>query len=165
MRMMAKWVVAGSLLVAAAAFAGPEDERASPADELLDGYLAAQTALAGDDTTGVTDAAKRMEQAADALVGTDEALAASVKTQAQALGAAKDLAAARAAFKPLSSSVVDFVQKHYEGSRSLGIYRCTMAGGRWVQEGAETRNPYYGSEMLTCGERVGSAGRAAPAGT
>lgn len=164
MRTMTKWVVIGSLLMAAAAFAGPKDKKVSPADELVDGYLAAQTALAGDNTNGVTDAAKRMEKAADALAGTDKALAASVKTQAQAVGAAKDLAAARTAFKTLSSSVVDFVQKHYKGSRALGIYNCAMAGGRWVQEGEEARNPYYGSEMLTCGERVGSAGQAAPAG-
>ena len=37
----------------------------------------------------------------------------------------------------------------------VGLFHCPMAldgeGADWIQEGEETANPYYGSEMLRCG--------------
>jgi hypothetical protein len=35
------------------------------------------------------------------------------------------------------------------------IAHCPMVDGDWIQEGKEVRNPYYGSEMLECGEVTG----------
>jgi Cu(I)/Ag(I) efflux system membrane fusion protein len=44
-----------------------------------------------------------------------------------------------------------------ETTTKLAHYYCPMVpggGGDWMQPGGELRNPYWGSEMLRCGERV-----------
>ena len=49
-----------------------------------------------------------------------------------------------------------------EGRRALqlSVAFCPMKPGRWLQAAATIANPYYGSEMLTCGvfEPLGEAG-------
>lgn len=70
-----------------------------------------------------------------------------------------DLAKARLAFKPLSQAVVTLAAQ----VRSQGVHQsfthfyCPMVdggGGDWLQPGGELLNPYFGSEMLHCGEKV-----------
>lgn len=82
-----------------------------------------------------------------------------------------DLAAARKAFLPFSASTVELVQLlrgHEKSFRSLKVYHCPMAPkpGLWFQVKGPLRNPFYGSEMLTCGDEVKStaAAKRAPPG-
>ena len=70
-----------------------------------------------------------------------------------------DLAAARRTFLPFSTKVVELVQlgrRTEESFRSLKVYHCPMAPkpGLWFQATGPLRNPYYGAEMLTCGNEV-----------
>ena len=153
MTSMMKTVFAGSLLLGALAFAGAPARKAAPADELMNNYLAIHTALAADKTDGVVDAAKRLEQAAASLAKKDKSLAA-LKDQAKALSGAKDLKTARDAFKPVSATVAAWVQSGAKTAKPVGVFHCPMANASWVQEGDGVLNPYYGSEMLTCGEKV-----------
>ena len=42
----------------------------------------------------------------------------------------------------------------------MQVFRCPMAKADWLQKPGETANPYYGSEMLTCGSAVESLPKA-----
>jgi membrane fusion protein, copper/silver efflux system len=72
---------------------------------------------------------------------------------------AKDLADARKQFLPFSTAVVDFakqLRKQDQAFAGLKVYHCPMAPkpGLWLQAKAPLANPYYGAEMLRCGEEV-----------
>jgi Cu(I)/Ag(I) efflux system membrane fusion protein len=72
---------------------------------------------------------------------------------------AKNLADARKRFLPFSTALVDFAKQQRKlnpTSADLKIFHCPMAPkpGLWVQAGGPLRNPFYGAEMLTCGEEV-----------
>lgn len=160
-----------SMLVAVSVSAGAMAQPKAPAkagaqeEVVVNGYLAIQGLLAADKTDGVSSEAAKLEKAVAALGKQDKSLE-PMKAQVKALAGAKDLAAMREAFKPVSASFIQYAQRSYKGARKLGVYHCGMANGSWVQEGTDVRNPYYGAEMLSCGERVAdgaSAGTPAPA--
>jgi membrane fusion protein, copper/silver efflux system len=72
---------------------------------------------------------------------------------------AKDLADARKQFLPFSTAVVALVKqlrKQDQAFAGLKVYHCPMAPkpGLWLQAKAPLANPFYGSEMLRCGEEV-----------
>jgi Cu(I)/Ag(I) efflux system membrane fusion protein len=71
----------------------------------------------------------------------------------------KDLASARKRFLSFSTVVVEWVQQLRKETREfagLKVYHCPMAPkpGLWFQAKGPLRNPFYGAEMLTCGEEV-----------
>jgi membrane fusion protein, copper/silver efflux system len=70
-----------------------------------------------------------------------------------------DLAGARRDFKPISHAIVTLASRvRSEGAQnSFTHFYCPMVkdgGGDWLQPGGELLNPYFGSEMLRCGEKV-----------
>jgi hypothetical protein len=71
----------------------------------------------------------------------------------------EDLAVARESFLGFSTNVVELVQRvraQEESLRSLKVFFCPMAPkpGLWFQAKGPLRNPYYGAEMLLCGDEV-----------
>lgn len=120
-----------------------------PVKSVYDHYLKIQTELAKDSTKGVDEHAKAMAKA----VRGDEMkmLAPEIAKQADALAAAKSIKAAREAFKPLSTSLAKYLADH----KVKGTYReayCPMAKASWIQTEKQIKNPYFGKEMLDCGE-------------
>lgn len=78
-----------------------------------------------------------------------------------------DLASARIAFAGLSTAVADLViEQGGASAEGLHVFECSMApqGGkaRWIQLDAKKKNPFYGSEMPTCGEEITSPSAATP---
>lgn len=77
---------------------------------------------------------------------------------------AADLKAARAAFEPFSTAIADLARANglHESAR-LRVFECPMAPeagvGRWLQREAGTRNPFFGSDMLTCGGEIAGPAR------
>jgi Cu(I)/Ag(I) efflux system membrane fusion protein len=75
------------------------------------------------------------------------------------LQTANDIEAARTAFKPLSEQI-GVLAKTFGFGEVTPIYElhCPMAfrgqGAIWYQDSDLVRNPYYGSSMLTCADRV-----------
>lgn len=115
---------------------------------LIDPYLRAQTLLSTDKTDGLAAAATAIETAA-APLGKDGA---AIVAGAKKLGAAKTIVEARAAFGELSVALVNYAEKGKAGlGAGLHVAYCPMADKPWVQKGTEIKNPYYGSEMLSCG--------------
>jgi hypothetical protein len=126
-----------------------------PVASVFAGYIQIQTALAGDSLEGVAARAQAIAKAVkEDKTGT---FSATIGPQAEALAKAADLPAARAAFKPLSESLIQFAAKDATLS---GLYRqahCPMAKASWLQTGATVNNPYIGKAMARCGEFVKSS--------
>jgi len=72
---------------------------------------------------------------------------------------AGDLAEARKEFLPFSVAVSEFVRIARQQSdvlKPVKLFRCPMAPqpGFWIQTNGPLRNPYFGSEMLDCGDEL-----------
>lgn len=144
----------------AAAGSGTEqfDEAMKP---ILASYLAIHERLAADSTQGVGAAAESIKDAAsklDAAAVTGEHAAqykdlpAGLQREAEAVGKAPDLDAAREAFKRLSELMARWAK--VSRPEGVNVMACSMAKASWLQKVGEARNPYYGKSMLDCGEVV-----------
>ncbi len=132
-------------------------------EALYAAYFDVQKALAGDKKPP-TDSAQALHKAALDL-SRDASLPAGSGSLAQTIAAKSehlhhlDLTGARKDFKPISHAIVTLAsQVRTEGAQnSFTHFYCPMVkdgGGDWLQSGGELLNPYFGSEMLHCGEKV-----------
>jgi hypothetical protein len=144
------------LAAAAALFCNPavraadEPALAEPVKSVLNHYLTIQTNLADDSVKGLAEHAKAI---ATAVKGdATKTFSPDVAKQAETLAQAKDLKAARAAFKPLSASLVKYLADKKAGKGVFHEVYCPMADANWLQTGKDIKNPYFGKEMLDCGE-------------
>jgi hypothetical protein len=127
------------VLMANPAIAAP---RKSAISDILAPYIQIQESLAADKDTGVKEAAKKIIE----LSSGNEKLSAS----ARKLRAASDIKTMREEFKKLSEPIVAWAKK-VKPAGHIVVY-CSMAPGRWVQKEGAVANPYYGAEMLECGD-------------
>lgn len=134
-------------------FGGPVDKEV---DKLLNEYFKIQDTLTQDSVKGVDAAAKEIVSltskvnAGDAQV---QGLIDSVKASAQRIQG-KELKAARDEFFEMSKPLLVYLNMHYSGDSEYFRFYCGMAKKGWIQSKNDLRNPYYGSEMLTCGELI-----------
>ena len=126
-------------------------------DALVETYVAGSAALAAD-RDGASESNTLLERtmAARAVTGQPPATAdALVRLEGAARDAAgaPDLKARRTAWKTVSGIVVPLARATGGGTRSYREAWCPMAEAAWLQVAsvATVANPYYGSEMLTCG--------------
>ncbi len=122
-------------------------------------FADASAALAADDLGAYRTALPALRSSLAAYVGSDaQGAQGALGSLAAALKDPADLKAARSAFTPLSSEIADRVlAARVDG---LHVFECPMAKARWVQRDAAIRNPFYGADMLTCGEELRPAGAA-----
>lgn len=120
---------------------------AAPLQAALDKYIQIQTALAGDSLKGVPEAAAEIASIAKASDG-----AVPVAAQAGVLAKATDIKAAREAFKPLSAALITALSSQKSISGQYYEAFCPMAKASWIQVGKKIANPYFGADMLGCGE-------------
>ena len=143
---------------ASAPGSGPPENPALAKDvaDLTSAYLALIAAYVHDKPDD--DAAGKIANAAralDELVPTDErALTTAIAAAARIL-VGKDLKAQRAAFKELSARVIELLRAHPPADPPLLVAHCPMVNADWLQTTPPITNPYYGSEMLTCGSITG----------
>ncbi|MBY0472142.1 DUF3347 domain-containing protein [bacterium] len=110
-------------------------------NEVLSSYLKIQEALASDSLDQVQiEAAKIVKRATDK----------EIKAPAQSLSRDATLEAARSDFKRLSTAM----DKWAATTKPEGVQRmtCPMVNAPWIQKRGETKNPYYGKQMQSCGE-------------
>jgi hypothetical protein len=120
----------------------------APVKSVYGDYLKIQVSLANDSLAGVTQNAEAIAKA----VRTDaKTLPTAVATEADALARVSDLRSARAAFKPLSDSLIRYLADHKVKGGYVQVY-CPMARASWLQADKNVNNPYLGKEMPTCGE-------------
>ncbi len=110
----------------------------APLDVQLEGYVIAQEALAADSYDDAKAALDSLVTLADPIT----------QPLVRSVAAADSIELMRTRFKPLSEylAALDLPQGY---ARAY----CPMydGGSNWVQLDGPVRNPYYGSEMLTCG--------------
>jgi hypothetical protein len=137
------------LLFTQIARAADEPALMEPVKSVYDHYLAIQTDLAKDSIKSVDEHANAI---AKAVKGDEmKMLSPDVAKQAEALAKTKDLKSAREAFKPLSASLIKYLADHKAGKGTYHEAYCPMVKSSWLQKGTEIKNPYMGSEMLSCG--------------
>ncbi|MFN0018627.1 MAG: efflux RND transporter periplasmic adaptor subunit [Pirellulaceae bacterium] len=132
-------------------------------EALYAAYFEVQKALAADKTPPAA-AAQSLHKVASELGGGTTLPATSAKLVQDIAVKSEhlhhlDLAGARKGFKTISQAVVTLAtQVRSEGAQTpFTHYYCPMVsggGGDWLQPGGELLNPYFGSEMLRCGEKV-----------
>lgn len=122
---------------------------------VLDGYLKVQKALAADDDAGAKAALAELATAANTNAGTAPGAAGPLLTQvaeaSKAAADAADMKARREAFKKVSAPMIQLAKAQTGGEKKVAVAFCPMANASWLQQGGTIANPYYGSEMLTCG--------------
>ena len=111
---------------------------ASTLDDQIAQYVLAQQALAADDFQNASTSLANLVQIADP----------SVRPLAESAASAADIASMRSAFKPLSEFLAALDLPNGYARAYCPMYD---GGSNWVQTDGPVRNPYYGSEMLTCG--------------
>jgi len=126
-------------------------------------YFAVQQSLARDEKPSA-EAAATVHRLAGELA-TNNALPAAARRQLQSIAQSSehlhhmDLKPSRDAFKPISHAVVTLATQ-IRGDRAqtpFVHFFCPMVeggGGDWLQPGGELANPYFGSQMLRCGEQA-----------
>ena len=75
---------------------------------------------------------------------------------AEKIANSKDLSEQRINFTQLSDDMIKLIKKTELASGSIYVQYCPMAnegkGGYWLSSQEEIMNPYYGDDMLHCGE-------------
>lgn len=119
-----------------------------PVKSVYDHYLTIQADLANDTLKGVAENAGAIAKAVQG--DSMKMLPAEVAAQAETLAKASDLKAARAAFKPLSDSLIKYLADHNAKDAYVQVY-CSMARASWLQKDGNVKNPYMGKAMSECG--------------
>ena len=141
---------AGHGTAATAANPGPAKPAfAAPVQSIFDNYIKVQAALVRDSLEGVADAGAAITKALPAAAS--EKLPTGLTSQAESLSKAKDLEAARAAFKLMSNSLIEFARSH-NATGTYHVAYCPMAKASWLQTGTTVVNPYFGKAMPHCGQ-------------
>lgn len=142
-----------ALMVVAACAPAPQTQNTpksgdTMAASIIDPYLAIQDGLAHDSIDNLRANAGNIATAATSL----GAPAMRIDTAAVQLASAGDIADARLKFGVLSEAIVAYKDglKLKAGDGVKQAF-CPMAVKPWLQKGDTISNPYYGSEMPTCG--------------
>jgi membrane fusion protein, copper/silver efflux system len=140
-----------------------DGESGSQLESLYSAYFEIQKTLAADKKPTMKSATA-LHKLATKLAGNKE-IPAESRDQLKAIARSAEhlhhmkLAEARMSFKPVSHAVVTLATQ-YRGEKSTQSFThffCPMVdggGGDWLQPGGDLRNPYKGSEMLTCGRKA-----------
>ena len=131
-------------------------------DRAYGAYFEIQTAMAADQPPPplalqtLRDALSRLQTMGD-VPGAAQNHIGSARNAAESMGAS--LESARDAYRTVSRALlkVAVIVRGPKTAASLSQYHCPMVpggGGDWMQPGGTLANPYWGSEMLRCGEVV-----------
>ncbi len=137
---------------------------------VLDQYLQVQQALAADDSQGASTVALKMAsalQAVDMTLLTGDSHMAWMKDQSTlekhtlTLTKSENIAGQRQALLELGPALWSSLERFgYHEERTVRKFHCPMAdnnkGGDWIQLGATTANPFFGSAMPRCGSQTDS---------
>ncbi len=135
-------------------------------DRAYNAYFEIQTALAADSTpppvalNTLLDGLTRLELLGDVPDAAQKQFAIARRAAARMDGS---LETARVSFRTVSHAMLRAatIARGPQTAKSLTHYYCPMVhggGGDWMQPGGEFANPYWGEEMLRCGELVREMG-------
>jgi len=135
----------------AAAAAAPVQLKDPKAQAVYQHYVHLTTALINSDSNEAKIAGAAIEAGAKELPQ-----AAAIAQSAQQVAQAPTLEAQRAQYMALSNNIITLIKNTGLNSGELYVDFCPMAnngkGAQWIAASKEIKNPYYGDEMMTCGE-------------
>lgn len=136
----------------------------SPINPLVQHYIHLKNALVSDNLQEAKAGAKGIIDAVNSIDTTSfspeqkniwKKEIAIVKENAQHVTEAPEVSHQREHLGPLSSAMHNLIQT-FGGGKTLYYDFCPMAndnkGGYWLSETEEIKNPYFGDEMLSCGQ-------------
>ncbi|MBC6490252.1 DUF3347 domain-containing protein [Flavihumibacter stibioxidans] len=130
--------------------AAPASLKDAKLNDLYLAYLDLKTALVNGDSASASSAARSIETAGTSMANKD------VAALAAKLVAVSGLKEQRELFGELSSLMIPLVKQSGLSSGKIYVEYCPMAfdnkGASWLSNEEAIRNPYFGDEMLTCGE-------------
>ena len=119
-------------------------------DALVSGNAGATAAAAGEFATAAAGiditALPAAEKAAYSSVSNK------LVTDAKAIAAAKDLGKQRESFKTFSGNFYLLAKAVPLSAQPVYQEYCPMKKAYWLSSSSAIKNPYYGSQMLTCGK-------------
>jgi hypothetical protein len=131
---------------------------ATSAEELLGQYYVIQKSLASDSIDGVAVASTQLAKISRRTAEAEPQARAQLLAIAEAATKlqAANLKSATSGFGELSDGMIEYLKT--TGAKRNPPYQffCSMVKKSWLQPDKETRNPYFGSSMLKCGELVQS---------
>lgn len=120
-------------------------------DQAFIHYIHLKDLLVASNATEAQAAAKELATALRKIDGCEN-----TATMATEIAGTNDLIKQRFQFTAISSDIIAMLKHTDIESGSLFVQYCPMAndgdGGYWLASEKEIRNPYYGDEMLHCGE-------------
>ena len=129
---------------------------------LLRDYLQLKDDLVASDATSAMQAAKKASAKINNIetAELDKMLTSHFKViqdKFKAISAAEDIETQRENFIALSQNMIALVS-NFDEIEEIYIQRCPMAnnnkGATWLSRNKEIRNPYFGEQMMTCGETL-----------
>ncbi|MBJ7882615.1 DUF3347 domain-containing protein [Gelidibacter salicanalis] len=140
----------------------PEMMESNALDAVFNNYFAIKDALVKTNATTATTKAAELLNAIKALkiekLKAEEQTAV-IKVMPSIMGAAngisdtKDIVKQREKFKALSKNIRDIIT-FYSSKETLYYQYCPMQDANWLSKDKTIKNPYYGSQMLSCGSTV-----------
>lgn len=131
--------------------ASPADIKDENVQNVYNDYLKLKDVLVSSDSAGAQEAGKDLAISLAKIDGCENTSGLATK-----ISTANDLKTQRLHFTALSSDIVALMKHTDLNSGALYVQYCPMAneggGGYWLAAEKEVRNPYYGDEMLNCGE-------------
>ncbi len=132
--------------------------------EVLDSYLQLKDALVSSDARAAQTTARSVQEAAahvdlanfegEQRQFAEERLEV-IKRSTAIIAGASEVGAQRESLEPLSEAVFALTKAFGASDQTLYYQHCPMAlnnaGGYWVSNESEIRNPYFGESMLKCG--------------
>lgn len=126
-------------------------------ESAIKNYLALKNSLVKSDFAGVQKAAQILEKMA-----TTPSLD-SIGILAKNIALASDIKTQRLYFTNLSEQLIALAKEKAMTEGTIYVQRCPMAnngdGGTWLSTEKNILNPYYGDEMLECGEVIETIGK------
>jgi hypothetical protein len=124
-------------------------------DDKLNAIYAQYALLVAALTKGDAPAARIAANAIEAGAATIKE-GSSTGAAAASIVATADIEAQRTAFAALSTALITLVKQSGLSAGVLYVDFCPMAmnnqGAYWLSESSRIKNPYFGEQMLTCGE-------------
>lgn len=118
---------------------------------VLQQYLSIKDALVASNSADAQEAAKNLQQTLTKTSGFETA-----QKMVDSIATTSDLAEQRKVFTNLNNELIPLFRKAVLSKGAFYVQFCPMAnegsGGYWLAQEEEVRNPYYGDEMLNCGE-------------
>lgn len=134
----------------------------SPLQSVQNSYFSLKNALVRSDVKTASANAKELTDAITAVKMNELSITEhnvwmkvmnTLGTDAKAISQTQDVKKQREAFKSLSKNMYELL-KTSKHSAPIYYQYCPMQDANWLSTESAIKNPYYGSQMLTCGSTV-----------